>query len=362
MRWLVGANEEVKRDRNDIPVNTIGERMVLAALAELGSPVEALRARGIARYFRRERVQVVLAEFGPVACDYIDPCRDAGIPLVAHFHGYDAYKRSTIAEYGARYQRLFREAKAIVVVSHDMARQLVSLGAPADRIVWNPCGVDVRHFGGGAPASSAPLFVSVGRFVEKKAPHSVLLAFRHVAQHHPEARLVMIGEGILLDMTRQLCRSLGLDHCVQFTGALSPPEVAAHLRAARAFVQHSMRDADGNAEGTPVAVLEAGATGLPIVATRHMGISDVVIHGETGLLVDEGDVDGMGQHLIALCDDPALAGTLGRQGRERICSEFSMERSIERLWGALEIAMGRVQVPGAVAVPAPAPGVVLARQ
>jgi colanic acid/amylovoran biosynthesis glycosyltransferase len=115
--------------------------------------------------------------------------------------------------------------------------------------------------------------------------------------------------------------------------------VAAHMRSARAFVQHSIRDSEGNAEGTPVSVLEASATGLPVVATRHMGIADVVVHGDTGFLVEEGDVHGMGEHLVNLFDDPALAGLMGRRARQRMCDEFSMERATARLWGALEQAI-----------------------
>jgi len=100
-----------------------------------------------------------------------------------------------------------------------------------------------------------------------------------------------------------------------------------------------MRDSDGNAEGTPVSILEAGASGLAVVATRHMGIADVVNDGDTGFLVDEGDVNAMGEHLITLCDDAALAGAMGGRARAHICAEFSMERSIGRLWTALEKAI-----------------------
>lgn len=364
MRWLVGPSEEPKRDRNDLPINSLASRAAAAALTEVGYPGQAMLARGLARYLRRERVQVVLAEFGPVATGFVDACAATGIPLVAHFHGYDAYKRSTLVDYGERYQRLFEVASAIVVVSRDMASQLQSLGAPPEKIFWNPCGVDTDAFVGADPASADPIFVSVGRFVEKKAPHNVLLAFQHAIRQRPDARLVMIGDGHMLNMCRQLCDVLGLSERVRFTGALSPPEVAGYLKNARAFVQHSMRDSDGNAEGTPVSVLEAGATGLPVVSTRHMGIADVVLHGETGFLVEEGDVRGMGDHLITLCDDAELAGAMGRRGRARICAEFSMERSIGRLWSVLEsAATGQPVVSGVeVRTVVPGPGVAYARQ
>ena len=90
-----------------------------------------------------------------------------------------------------------------------------------------------------------------------------------------------------------------------------------------------------------MAVLEAGACGLPVVATRHMGIADAVVHGVTGFLVEEGDVPGMGARMLELVDDPALAAEMGQRGQERIRSEYSVERSIGRLWAVLEEAAGR---------------------
>ena len=109
-------------------------------------------------------------------------------------------------------------------------------------------------------------------------------------------------------------------------------EQLALMESARAFVQHSVEAPSGDAEGTPVAVLEAGASGLPVVATRHAGIPDVVIEGKTGLLVEEHDVAGMADAMLRLIDDPPLAANLGAAARDHVRAHFSMERSIDRLW------------------------------
>jgi len=108
------------------------------------------------------------------------------------------------------------------------------------------------------------------------------------------------------------------------------------MSQARAFVQHSVEASDGDCEGMPVSILEAGATGIPVVSTRHGGIPDAVIEGKTGLLVDERDVAGMAQHMFQLAKHPALADQLGRAARVKMRSEFSMERSISRLWYIIE--------------------------
>jgi glycosyltransferase involved in cell wall biosynthesis len=113
------------------------------------------------------------------------------------------------------------------------------------------------------------------------------------------------------------------------------------MRRARAFVQHSVRTSYGDSEGTPVAVLEAGASGLPVVSTRHAGIKDVVIEGETGFLVDEGDIEGMAAHMLTLARDADLAGRMGRRAREHVAANFSMEQHIARLAEVLEGAAQR---------------------
>ena len=106
------------------------------------------------------------------------------------------------------------------------------------------------------------------------------------------------------------------------------------------FVQHSVEAAGGDREGTPVSVMEAGASGLPVVATRHGGIPDVVVDGETGFLVNEHDTDAMAAAMCRLVSEPALAARLGCAARDRVRNNFSIEQSMSRLWTVLANAAG----------------------
>jgi glycosyltransferase involved in cell wall biosynthesis/protein-L-isoaspartate O-methyltransferase len=314
-------------------------RIVRAVWRRLcGQSPESFHTGAVARFLTANAVDVVLAEYGPTGVAMLDACTKAGVSLLVHFHGYDAYHRPTLERYGEGYARLFREAAAIVAVSRDMERVLLSLGAPRDRLFYNPYGVDFSTFSRGEPGAAAPVFVAVGRFVEKKAPHLVVLAFAEVRRACPEARLIMVGDGPLWGATQHLARVLNVADAIEFLGPRSHAEVAAIMRRARAFVQHSVVATDGDAEGTPVAVLEAGATGLPVIATRHGGIPDVVLSGHTGFLVGEGDVGAMAAHMIQLATDPLLADRLGRGARERVCAEFSTHRAMDTLLRILEIA------------------------
>ena len=252
----------------------------------------------------------------------MDACDKMNVPLIAHFHGFDAYRQRTLETYGRRYPELFEIAEAIVAVSRDMQAQLIKLGAPADKVHYNSCGVEPSVFKGADPLHSPPTFVAVGRFVNKKAPHLTLLAFKAALENCPEARLVMIGDGPLWEACRQMTVSLGLSDSVDLQGVRSQAEVATAMQQARAFVQHSITTHDGDSEGTPVAVLEAGASGLPVVSTRHAGIKDAVIHEKTGFLVAEGDIARMAEHMTTPGERSPI-GRRSRQSRQRV-GEFGV--------------------------------------
>ena len=288
------------------------------------------------KVFRRYRPSAVLAEYGTAGVGAMAACRRAGIPLVVHFHGYDASQRDVLLENASTYPRLFEEAAAIVAVSRAMQQRLITMGAPSGKVYYNPYGVDCREFCGADPTKAAPSFVAVGRLTAKKAPETTLEAFAKVYRLWPTATLRIVGDGPLMTECRTRAGTLGIQDAVQFLGAQPPAVVREEMQRARCFVQHSVEASSGDSEGTPVAILEAGATGLPVVSTRHGGIPDVVIDGETGFLVDEDDVDGMAQCMLRLAEDPVLAGRLGDAARARIKSFFSMERSIAELWRIIQ--------------------------
>lgn len=284
------------------------------------------------RAFERFRPAAVLAEYGPAGVMVVDACRRLDIPLVVHFHGYDASLRDVVDRYAEGYRRIFAYASAVVAVSHEMTERLVALGAPAQKVAYNPYGVDTHQFTRGNPAAAPPVFLAVGRLVHKKGPLHTLRAFAQVLARHPEARLRVVGDGPLRRACADEVRALGLASAVTLLGARSHGVVAAEMRRARAFVQHSLEAFDGDREGTPVAILEAGATGLPVVATRHGGIPDVVVEGDTGLLVEEGDVDGMAAAMARLVEDPGFAARLGRAGQEHVSRHFRNEVRLAGLW------------------------------
>jgi glycosyltransferase involved in cell wall biosynthesis len=288
--------------------------------------------------FNRARCDAVLVEFGHVAVQAMDACRASAVPMIVHFHGFDVYARPLLERYGPRYGELFDQAAALVAPSHAMRDELIALGASPEKTHYVPCGIDLDRFSTGAPEHSPPTFVAVGRLVEKKAPHLTIAAFAPVRRRHPEARLQLIGDGRLRGPCEDLAAGLGVADAVTFLGWQPHDVVAAELRRARAFLQHSVVAADGNSEATPQSILEASATGLPVVATRHAGIPEGVDDGVSGFLVDERDVPAMTDAIERLLVDPQLAADLGRAGRQLVQDRFSIDSTIARLWSVISEA------------------------
>lgn len=302
----------------------------------LGHSLNRMLTAAYSEAFRRCRAIAVLAEYGPSGAMVLDACRRAEVPLVVHFHGYDASVKAVLNEYAEVYRLLFAQAAAIIAVSRVMKGKLISLGAPAEKVHYNPYGIDCVKFSGGDPAVAPPLFVAVGRLVEKKGPLLTIRAFGLVHRSHPDARLRIVGDGPLLGECLHLVQRLGLGEAVTLLGPQSHEAVHREMRGARCFVQHSIEAASGDCEGTPLAILEAGAMGLPVVSTLHGGIPDVVIQDVTGLLVREGDVEGMARAMTGLLEHPPLAARLGAAARERVVRHFSVERSLARLSKIIE--------------------------
>lgn len=292
----------------------------------------------IARYLRRHHIDVILAEFGFTGLALAKLSRKTGIPLIVHFHGVDAYSKEVLATYD--YTPLFQTAERVIVVSRHMYQQLVRLGCPEDKLVLNPYGPADIFFSVNNRYSSRD-FLAIGRFVDKKAPQYTIRAFKQAAEHHPEAHLTMVGEGPLLEDCKKLVKELEIEEKVGFAGVLQPEKIADLVSESLAFVQHSRTAPNGDSEGTPVAVLEAGAGGLAVIATRHAGIPDVVLDGHTGLLVEEGDIDGMSQAMIRILDTPELAGQMGSAARRRIRENFTLKKHIDNINKELEQAVAR---------------------
>lgn len=253
----------------------------------------------------------------------------AGVPARLHSeHGRDA---NDVDGSNKRYQRLRRTllplAQTVVALSHELAgylRDRVGIGSDKIQVICN--GVDCERF---TPVTTGQRdatlrLISVGRLQDVKDPLNVLRAFAALKQLRPDQpmQLDLIGDGPLLDACQQFVAALQLQDCVKLPGAAS--DIAQRLRQADIFVLGS------RAEGISNTVLEAMASGLPVVATRVGGNAELIVDGETGYLVPAEQPEALAAALRRYVDDRALLGRHGVAARTRAVTEFSLAGMMAR--------------------------------
>lgn len=277
----------------------------------------------------RLRPDLVHAHFGGDGWLVSRAAADVGAPLIVTVHGHDVTKQpDSGGAHGARYRRnlrtVFARATVVLAVSEHIRGKAIALGADPEKVVVHHTGVPIT------PAANLPKWwdvVFVGRFIEKKGVDDLIDALASLPQ--PGPRALFIGTGPLEPAMRARAEALRLD--ATFLGAQPPAEVHRHLARSRLLAAPSKTAADGDSEGLPTTILEAAVQGVPAVSTRHSGIDQAVLHGETGLLGAEGDSTATAHHVQWLLGNPGLCERLGRRAREHVETHFDLRRQSDRL-------------------------------
>lgn len=325
-----GNKPRMLEGQGDIIENNDLEKMAFYFIKMLARTGKSWHDYKLEKSFRSNKIDCVLAQYGQTGAAMVPICKALKIPLIVHFHGQDASRHEVLESYKAEYREMFDYATRTIAVSNAMYKKLLGLGCPEDRLVLNTYGPNDSFFEI-SPNMDEEHFIGIGRFTDKKAPYYTILAFSKILETFPNAKLTIGGDGQLLNVCNNLVRYLRIEHAVSLPGRISPPAFRELLTKAAAFVQHSVIAEDGDSEGTPVAVLEASAAGLPVISTKHAGIPDVIVDGETGFLVDEHDVDGMSEAMLKILADRVLANQMGKAGKQRVRNNFSMAKYISKL-------------------------------
>jgi len=197
-------------------------------------------------------------------------------------------------------------------------RAVQELGVPPERVAVVPNCVDTERFRPAKPhPEGPPRLVSVSRLVDDKDPMNLVEAFALVLREVPKARLTLVGDGPLRPQVEARLAALGLGHAVDIITGCG--EVRPHLAQADVFALASRR------EGSPNAILEAMASGLPVVASRTGGIPDLVEHERTGFLTEPANPVGLSKALARLLTDRELCTSLGAAGRDKAVRAHSPE-------------------------------------
>lgn len=320
----------------DLPFLNRNLQKVSAAVS--GSPFRMHRSA-----LKREGVSLLHSHFSDMAVRNIPLAKEAGIPHVASFYGSDIWGRERDPGFRRDFVRLCERASLFLVEGPAMGEKVTALGAPEAMVEVLRIGIDLEKIPfepRRPPEDGRVVVLMAGRPIEKKGHWYGLQAFERICGDFPSARLLLIiggrtaKENEIAARMRRFIADKGIGDRVEWHGFLSYGAYLAAVRSAHIFLQPSVRAEDGDAEGgAPVTITELSASGMPVVATRHCDIPEVVLDGRSGLLAEEKDVDGLARHLAALCASPGEWAGMARAGRAHIESRFDIRRQVTELEG-----------------------------
>lgn len=268
--------------------------------------------------------------------------RALGVPLITTFHGYDATMRDEVrypnpivrSVYGRRRKQLQGAGSLFIAVSDFIRRKLIARGYPEEKTVTHYIGVDTDRFAPEIATLPEPVVLFVGRLVEKKGCDYLIRAMGPVLKRRRDVKLIIIGDGPQRAALEKLAAGLRLSG-VEFRGAVDPGVIKWELARACLLAAPSVTADSGDSEGLPIAICEAQAMGVPVVAFRHAGIPEIVEDGITGLLSPEKAVDRLQAGIEAILNQPGYRNQLGRAARDRAVEYFSLKKQtslLERIY------------------------------
>jgi len=288
------------------------------------------------KYFKsiliNNKVKLLHAHFGPSGLEILPIAKELKIPLVSTFHGYDASILLKYEKYIENLKDLFSYAH-IIVVSEEMKRRLVEIGANPDRVSVVRCGIplDVFKFTERTKLDQKTKknkvinYLQVSNFVEKKGYAYTIKAFSLLLKKNPNSHLTLAGGGELYPKINQLVKEKKLSDHVTFTGIVNEEKVKNLMFAADVFVHHSVTSERGDKEGIPTVLMEAMATGLPVISTFHSGIPELIDDGLNGFLVKEKDIESYSERMYQIL---FTGDKFSNNARKKVEEKFNLNKEV----------------------------------
>ena len=284
---------------------------------------------------QEKKIELIHCHYGPSGLAMLDLAKKFSIPLLVTFHGYDASFLLRDEEYKRRLSSLFDYAYCIVV-SKEMERALKRVGMISGRHKLIPCGVKVdsikRKERGSTIKDEILTVLHSGRLTEKKGVGDLLKVIEELKTiSNASFQFKIIGGGDELPNLRKFVEENKMENYVSFLGPIPHKEVLQNMLKADLFVLNSRIAKNGDSEGLPVSILEAMATGLPVVSTIHAGIPEAISHDYNGLLVPEKDNEKLKENILLLLKSPEKRELLGVNARKTVENNYSHKKNIEQI-------------------------------
>jgi len=287
-----------------------------------------VRATRVVDWVRRHRLDHVHVHFGTSEATVALMANLLGdIPYSLTLHAFDIFRETVDLRLLAR---KINHSRFTVTVTEFNRQYLVehAPGLDVRRLRVNYNGVSVQRFAVERAPSSKPTLFALGRLIEKKGFAHLVAALARVREQGLAVRCRIGGDGPeRAALSDQIARS-GLSGLVELLGPLSESQVREEFRRATCFVLPCIRAKDGNVDALPTVLLEAQASGCPVITTRLSGNPEIVEDRVSGLLVEPGDEEGLARAIRDIVLSPTLAETLGLEGRRRAEKRFDIRRNV----------------------------------
>jgi len=249
------------------------------------------------------------------------------------FHGYDV--SAILKRHPNLYDELFQKADVLISNSDFMKNRLIQYGCLAQKIEVVRYGINLKDIRPNLENKSIPngtiKILSIARFVEKKGLHFSIPAISNLYKRYPNIEYSIIGDGVMRKDLEELIDRLDANDYIKLLGWQERQNVKKYLAQSDIYVLASVTAQDGDMEGVPVSILEALAFEKPVVATRHSGIPEAVVDGQSGFLVPERDVDALSEKIERYITSPQQMHENGACGRKFIEDHYNISRSIQQL-------------------------------
>ena len=290
----------------------------------------------ILKLFGRRRADLVHIYFGHTGVHLLPFVQEWKGPCIVSFHGMDIQARPQQEGYDGQMRALVRTVPLVLARSRSLFAALEQWGCPPEKLRLNRTGIPLGQFPfqqRPMPADGSWRFVQECRLVAKKGLGTALRAFAKFHALHPKAKFVIAGDGPMKAELEALIGELGLGGAVELRGFLSQADLAALYAWSHVFLHPSEMPPDQNQEGVPNSMLEAMATGLPVLATTHGGIPEAVTHERTGLLVPEREDGALFGAMRQITAETDFLYILGQAAARTVREEFEQGAAIKRLEG-----------------------------
>lgn len=283
----------------------------------------------------RHNVKVLHSHFGYEGFKYLRLKKSVNLPMVTTFYGFDVSMPLRSPSWRKKYTELFHEGELFLTEGSYMKEELIKLGCHEDKILVQHLGVDLKKFNYTSrelPEDGNIRILIAGSFREKKGIPYAIQSFAEVKKNYPNIQLRILGDGPLRGQIESLIKKLNISKSVDLLGYQDHEIFLKEAVDAHMFLLPSITAGNGDTEGgAPVAIIEAQATGLPIISSYHADIPEVVVEGKSALLAPEKDIDCLANHLEYLIKTPELWAKMGFEGRKHIEKEYDLIKQVEKL-------------------------------